>query len=192
MRWTPPQPLAPCRVRCSRRSATKSRTGTVLIPIAWMIWHRHRVLPGMHMEPERAARLRAEEPPRFSARFFNEMRFRRGSDEQSGVAGPTDLGTGRAFTLFVRAARAGLSLAQRWFRAAAERGHVEAQNVLGRYLARGLAGDHDADSARLWLGRATAQGQADARLELACLGPAPRVEPSTQARSSPRTQPQWV
>jgi uncharacterized protein len=77
------------------------------------------------------------------------------------------------------------ALAQRWFRAAAERGHIEAQSILGRYLARGLAGDRDPDSACLWLGRAAAQGQADARLELACLGPAPRAEPSTQAEKNP-------
>jgi TPR repeat protein len=31
--------------------------------------------------------------------------------------------------------------AQRWFGAAAERGHGEAQKMLGRYLAHGLAGD---------------------------------------------------
>ena len=44
------------------------------------------------------------------------------------------------------------TLAQRWLRAAAEQGHAEAQRILGRYLARGVAGDRDPDSARLWLG----------------------------------------
>jgi len=38
----------------------------------------------------------------------------------------------------------------------------------------------DNGSARLWLGRAAAQGLTDARLELACLGPA------TQAANRPR------
>jgi TPR repeat protein len=34
---------------------------------------------------------------------------------------------------------------QRWLRAAAEQGHAEAQRILGRYLARGAAGDRDPD-----------------------------------------------
>ena len=37
---------------------------------------------------------------------------------------------------------------------AAERGHAYAQMMLGRYLARGLAGERDFDRARIWLERA--------------------------------------
>ena len=57
--------------------------------------------------------------------------------------------------------------AQRWFRAAAELGHGQAQLMLGRYLATGAAGEHDADEARDWLERAAAQGIADAESDLA-------------------------
>jgi hypothetical protein len=67
--------------------------------------------------------------------------------------------------------------AQRWFRTAAERGHAYAQMMLGRYLARGLAGDRDADQARTWLERAVAQGLQEARSDLAALPPPPHSEP---------------
>ena len=53
--------------------------------------------------------------------------------------------------------------AQRWFRAAAERGHGHAQMMLGRYLARGLAGERDPAEARIWLERAVAQGLPEAK-----------------------------
>jgi TPR repeat protein len=49
--------------------------------------------------------------------------------------------------------------------------------MLGRYLARGLAGDRDADQARTWLERAVAQGLQEARSDLAALPPPPHAEP---------------
>ncbi len=51
--------------------------------------------------------------------------------------------------------------AQRWFRAAAERGHGHAQLMLGRYLTNGLAGELNSDEGREWLARAAAQGVSD-------------------------------
>jgi len=57
--------------------------------------------------------------------------------------------------------------AQRWFRAAAELGHGHAQLMLGRYLARGVAGESNPAEARLWLERAMAQGVLDAQSDLA-------------------------
>ncbi len=62
-------------------------------------------------------------------------------------------------------------VAQRWFEAAAERGHPYAQMMLGRYLARNLAGVKDIGKARRWLERALAQGMQDARADLAALPP---------------------
>jgi TPR repeat protein/Flp pilus assembly protein TadD len=59
--------------------------------------------------------------------------------------------------------------AQRWFRAAAERGHAKAQIMLGRYLARSLAGEHDPERAHYWLEQALAQGQTEAAEELTAL-----------------------
>jgi len=59
--------------------------------------------------------------------------------------------------------------AQRWFRAAAELGHGQAQLTLGRYLAGGVAGERNAAEARLWLERALAQGVTDAEPDLAAL-----------------------
>jgi TPR repeat protein len=44
--------------------------------------------------------------------------------------------------------------------------------MLGRYLARGLAGERDFDRARIWLERALAQGLQEARNDLAALPPA--------------------
>jgi len=61
--------------------------------------------------------------------------------------------------------------AQKWFAAAAERGHAYGQMMLGRYLVRGLAGERDFDRARMWLERAIAQGLQDARGDLAALPP---------------------
>jgi TPR repeat protein len=72
--------------------------------------------------------------------------------------------------------------AQRWFRAAAERGHAYAQMMLGRYLARGLAGERDTARARVWLERALAQGLQEARTDLAALPPPADAQPAeTQA-----------
>jgi uncharacterized protein len=53
-------------------------------------------------------------------------------------------------------------IAQRWFRAAAELGHGQAQLMLGRYLAGGVAGERNTVEGLEWLGRAAAQGIADA------------------------------
>jgi TPR repeat protein len=61
--------------------------------------------------------------------------------------------------------------AQRWFRAAAERGHAHAQMMLGRYLARGIAGVKDPVEARPWLERALAQGLTEVQADLAALPP---------------------
>jgi TPR repeat protein len=61
--------------------------------------------------------------------------------------------------------------AQKWFQAAAERGHAQAQLMLGRYLARGLVNPADPETARRWLERALAQGVAEARGDLAALPP---------------------
>jgi TPR repeat protein len=63
--------------------------------------------------------------------------------------------------------------AQRWFRAAAELGHGQAQLMLGRYLRDGVAGDPNPEEAREWLERAVAQGVADAQQDLAELSPPP-------------------
>jgi TPR repeat protein len=57
--------------------------------------------------------------------------------------------------------------AQEWFAAAAERGHRHAQLMLGRYLSKGIAGDHDSAAARIWLERAAAHGLQEASDELA-------------------------
>ena len=74
--------------------------------------------------------------------------------------------------------------AQDGFRQAAERGHAMAQLMLGRYLARGLAGQTDLAEARTWLQRAKAQGMAQADAELARLGPAKPAEmPAPAARN---------
>jgi TPR repeat protein len=57
--------------------------------------------------------------------------------------------------------------AQRWFRAAAELGHGQAQFMLGRYLASGAAGERNTVEARDWLERAAEQGVAEAESDLA-------------------------
>jgi TPR repeat protein len=61
--------------------------------------------------------------------------------------------------------------AQRWFHLAAERGHAHAQMMLGRYLARGLAGERDVERARRWLERALEQGLQEAHRDPAALPP---------------------
>lgn len=45
--------------------------------------------------------------------------------------------------------------AQKWF--AAERGHAPAQLMLGRYLVKGVAGEHEPVAGRAWLELAAAQ-----------------------------------
>ena len=65
--------------------------------------------------------------------------------------------------------------AQIWFRRAAERGHGHAQMMLGRYLARGLAGERQPEEARVWLQRALAQGLGEVEADLAALPPAERA-----------------
>ena len=59
--------------------------------------------------------------------------------------------------------------AQRWFQAAAELGHGQAQLILGRYLALGAAGERDAKKARHWLERSAAQGVSEAAQDLSKL-----------------------
>ncbi|MER9953193.1 hypothetical protein [Mesorhizobium sp. M0047] len=56
--------------------------------------------------------------------------------------------------------------AQKWFAAAAERGHAHAQLTLGRYLCNGRAGEHNPLAGRVWLERAVAQGVREAVDEL--------------------------
>jgi TPR repeat protein len=70
--------------------------------------------------------------------------------------------------------------ALRWFRQAAERNHPQAQMMLGRYLARGLAGPKDPAEARLWFERALAHGVQEVRAELAALPPAGSEAPEPQ------------
>jgi hypothetical protein len=48
--------------------------------------------------------------------------------------------------------------------------------MLGRYLARGLAGERDHERARVWLERAIAQGLQEARGDLAALPPPAHAE----------------
>jgi TPR repeat protein len=45
--------------------------------------------------------------------------------------------------------------------------------MLGRYLARNLAGDQNLEEARRWTERAVAQGMQEAKADLAALPPAP-------------------
>jgi TPR repeat protein len=59
--------------------------------------------------------------------------------------------------------------AQRWFRAAAELGHGQAQLMLGRYLAEGAAGKPNPAEARSWFEQAAAQGIEEAQADLAAL-----------------------
>ena len=71
--------------------------------------------------------------------------------------------------------------AQRWFRAAAERGHPYAQMMLGRYLARNLAGEQNIVEARRWSERAVAQGLQDAKADLAALPPRPQQDTASSS-----------
>ena len=71
--------------------------------------------------------------------------------------------------------------AQHWFRMAAERGHGIAQQMLGRYLSRSLAGDLDIKQARMWFERAQAAG-VDVAGDLALLPP---DEPAAAAPTGP-------
>jgi hypothetical protein len=45
--------------------------------------------------------------------------------------------------------------------------------MLGRFLMRNVAGEHNPAEARVWLERAVAQGLQDAKADLAALPPAP-------------------
>ena len=67
-------------------------------------------------------------------------------------------------------------MAQRWFRAAAERGHPRAQLMLGRYLMRGTAGRAIMPKRGSGL-RAEGQGVTEATLELTRLQKDPSAEP---------------
>jgi hypothetical protein len=53
-------------------------------------------------------------------------------------------------------------------------GHGQAQLMLGRYLASGVAGEPNPEEAREWLERAVAQGVDDAQHDLAELSPPPQ------------------
>jgi TPR repeat protein len=59
--------------------------------------------------------------------------------------------------------------AQKWFRMAAERNHAYAQMMLGRYLARSLAGEQNLQEARFWFEQAAKQGVAEVQADLAAL-----------------------
>ena len=61
---------------------------------------------------------------------------------------------------------AGRTAAQDWFRQAAERDHPYAALMLGRYLARGLAGTTNLVESRRWLEAARAAGVTGAELDL--------------------------
>jgi TPR repeat protein len=52
-------------------------------------------------------------------------------------------------------------------------GHGQAQLMLGRYLASGVAGEPNPQEAREWLERAVAQGVAEAQHDLAELSSQP-------------------
>jgi TPR repeat protein len=65
--------------------------------------------------------------------------------------------------------------AEHWFRAAAERGHGQAQLMLARYLRAGATGRKDLQQARDWLERAAAQGVAEADAELVELSASERL-----------------
>jgi TPR repeat protein len=74
--------------------------------------------------------------------------------------------------------------AQRWFRAAAERGHPYGQMMLGRYLLRNLGGETNIEEARRWLERAATQGLQDAKAELAAMPPPPEPSGAEAGRST--------
>ena len=79
--------------------------------------------------------------------------------------------------------------AQKWFRAAAERGHAHAQMMLGRYLTRALAGERNTDEARTWLERAVAQGLTEAECDLAGLPPPTAAAPAAAVPAAPAAAP---
>src|SRR3978361_29475 len=58
--------------------------------------------------------------------------------------------------------------------------------MLGRYLARKLAGEQNIEEARRWTERAVAQGMQEAKADLAALPPAPQADPdgTSAARES--------
>ena len=60
-------------------------------------------------------------------------------------------------------------VAQTWFKMAAERGHAFAQMMLGRYLARSLAGEQNLKQARFWFEQALGQGVKEVEADLAAL-----------------------
>jgi TPR repeat protein len=70
--------------------------------------------------------------------------------------------------------------AQRWFRAAAELGHGQAQLMLGRYLAEGAADELNPSAARSWFEQTAAQGIEEAQVDLAALH-APALQESRTA-----------
>ena len=85
--------------------------------------------------------------------------------------------------------------AQRWFRTAAERGHAHAQMMLGRYLARGLAGETEPGGGAEWLDRPRRRGWKRRRRDLAALpatagrrrgGWPGRRAPDRRGRAAPR------
>jgi hypothetical protein len=55
--------------------------------------------------------------------------------------------------------------------------------MLGRYLARKLAGEQDVEEARRWTTRAVAQGLQEAKVDLAALPPEPG-SPSPQENAT--------
>ena len=78
--------------------------------------------------------------------------------------------------------------AQGWFIKAAEKGHAYGLLMLGRYLARGLAGQTDVAQARVLLEHALKAGVAEAEKDLAALstpvaqsGPVPQMQGQTVA-----------
>jgi TPR repeat protein len=58
------------------------------------------------------------------------------------------------------------ALAMHWFREAADRSHPQAQLMLARYLALGIAGPANLEEARVWFKRAQDNGIAEAAVEM--------------------------
>ena len=57
--------------------------------------------------------------------------------------------------------------------------------MLGRYFARGLAGEIDPKQARHWLNQALANGQAEASHDIAALDRAERIQSAESAEGPP-------
>ena len=57
--------------------------------------------------------------------------------------------------------------------------------MLGRYLARALAGEQNTDEARSWLEKALAQGLTDAQGDLAALPAAKNAPPAVPVPEAP-------